>query len=253
VSDLNPTGRFSSRVDDYVRYRPSYPLEIASLLQRECSLTANSTIADIGSGTGFLSKLFLDLGCRVTGVEPNKEMREAGAKILAQYSNFTSVDARAEQTSLPDASVDLITAGQAFHWFDAPAARREFRRILRPPKWVALIWNEREVTSPFLAGYESLLHRYCLDYAKIDHRRVDAERITAFFEHGHWKLATFPNVQRFDWAGVRGRLESSSFAPRPDNPNYEPLVTELKQLFDANQQNGRIDFLYQTNLYYATL
>lgn len=253
MPDLDSTARFSSRVEDYVRYRPSYPLEAVALLQRECGLGANSTVADIGSGTGLLSKLFLDLGCRVMGVEPNAAMREAGERILAQYPRFTSIDARAERTGLPDASANLVAAGQAFHWFTADEARKEFYRILRPPRWVALIWNEREVTGGFLTGYEALLHRYAPDYAKVDHRQIDATRITAFFDHHNWKLATFHNVQKFDRTGVLGRLHSSSYAPQRGTPNYQPLVSELERLFEAHQHNGEIDFLYQTTLYYGGL
>ncbi|HTS49070.1 MAG TPA: class I SAM-dependent methyltransferase [Bryobacteraceae bacterium] len=253
MAALDPTGRFSSRVDDYIRYRPSYPREIVPLLARECGLNADSTIADVGSGTGFLTKLFLDFGCAVIGVEPNKEMREAGQRVLAQYQRFASVDGRAEQTGLADASVDLIAAGQAFHWFDPTATRPEFRRILRAPRWVALVWNERLVTGDFLAGYEDLVLRYGPDYRKIDHRRIDADRISEFFEHRNWKLATFPNVQHFDWTGLRGRLESSSYAPRPGDKNYEPIMAELRRLYESHQKNGRVDFLYSTNVYYGTL
>jgi len=253
MAALEPTERFSSRVDDYIRYRPSYPREIVPLLARACGLNANSTIADVGSGTGLLTKLFLDFGCAAIGVEPNNEMREAGERILAQYERFTSVDGRAEQTGLADASVDLIAAGQAFHWFDPSATRPEFRRILRIPRWVALIWNERLVTGDFLAGYEDLVLRCGPDYSKIDHRRIDADRISKFFEHRNWKLATFPNAQHFDWTGLCGRLDSSSYAPRPGDKNYEPTIAELKRLFESHQKNGRVDFLYSTNVYYGTL
>jgi len=253
MANLNPTARFSSRVDDYIRYRPSYPADVVHLLARECGLSAGSTVADIGSGTGFLAKLFLELGCAVTGVEPNREMRGAGDRILSRYGKFRSVDGRAETTGLPDSSVDLVAAGQAFHWFDPPATRAEFRRILRSPRWVALVWNERLENGEFLAGYEDLMRRYSADYSKVDHRRIDADRITQFFEHRNWKLGTFPNVQHFDWTGLRGRLDSSSYAPQPDDSSYEPLLDELKQLFETHQKNGRVDFVYDTNLYYGIL
>ncbi|MBZ5606678.1 MAG: class I SAM-dependent methyltransferase [Acidobacteriia bacterium] len=253
VAGLDPTRRFSSRVDDYVRYRPSYPAEIVPLLARERGLSADSTVADVGSGTGLLAKLLLDFGCRVIGVEPNAEMRNAGEAFLAEYERFTSIDARAERTGLPDTSVDLVSAGQAFHWFDAGAARREFQRILRSPRWVVLVWNEREVIGDFLEGYEDLLHRYAPEYAKVDHRQIDAERIAAFFGHGNWKLAMFPNVQEFDLDGVRGRLRSSSYAPRAGDTGYEPMTAGLDRLFDAHAVNGRVSFLYRTNLYYGTL
>jgi SAM-dependent methyltransferase len=253
VPDLNPTGRFSSRVDDYRRYRPSYPPAIVPLLERECGLNANSTVADIGSGTGLLAKLFLDFGCHVIGIEPNREMRQAGDLFLAEYARFSSMDARAEHTELPDSSMDLVTAGQSFHWFNVDSARSEFSRILRREKWVALIWNEREVTGGFLTGYEELLQRYAPDYSNVDHRRIGTDQISAFYGHPNWKLARFPNVQEFDLEGVRGRLRSSSYAPNPGESSYEPMMRELSELVEKYQHNGRVAFLYQTNMYYGTL
>lgn len=250
---LDPTGRFSSRVDDYVRYRPSYPEAVVELLARECGLSAASTVADIGSGTGFLAQLLLDAGCRVIGVEPNGEMRRAGDQFLAGYEKFSSVGGRAEETGLADASIDLVTAAQAFHWFDPAGTRAEFVRILRAPRWVALVWNEREVRGAFLEGYEDLLLRYAPEYAKVDHRQIDADRIAKFFGHGNWKLATFPNTQEFDLEGVRGRLRSSSYAPRPGEPGYEAITSGLDRIFEAHAVNGRVSFLYRTNLYYGTL
>jgi len=253
VTHLNPTGRFSSRVDDYSRYRPSYPPEIVPLLERECGLKSSSTVADVGSGTGLLSKLFLDVGCRVIGIEPNREMREAGAQFLAQYPKFAVKDARAEHTGLEDSSVDLVAAGQAFHWFDAAKARMEFQRILRAPKWVALIWNEREVTGGFLSGYEQLLRRYAPDYSRVDHRQIGPDQISWFFGHRIWKLATFGNIQEFDLAGVLGRLRSSSYSPHPGDAAFDPMMEELTRLFETHQQNGRVAFLYKTHMYYGEL
>jgi SAM-dependent methyltransferase len=253
VTDLNPTGRFSSRVDDYVRYRPSYPQEILPLLERECGLAASSAVADIGSGTGFLAKLFLDRGCSVRGVEPNAEMRRAGDAFLSGYPSFQSFDGIAERTGLPDASVDLVAAGQAFHWFDAAAARAEFRRVLRQPRWVVLIWNERRVSGPFLEGYETLLNRWAPEYKVVDHRRIDANLLREFFGRDDWKLATFDNEQVFDFAGVRGRLMSSSYAPQPGSDAFEPMMDELERLFHEHQDNGSVRFLYDTVVYYGRL
>lgn len=253
MAALDPTQRFSSRVEDYAKYRPSYPQEIVPLLAGECGLAAGATIADIGSGTGLLSRLFLESGYQVVGIEPNADMRRAGEAFLASYKGFTSLDGRAERTGLADASVDLISAGQAFHWFNSVETRQEFSRILRPHRWVALVWNEREVTGDFLEGYEALLHRYSPDYAKVDHRRFDAGRMGQFFGHDGWKLSTFRNVQEFDLEGVRGRLQSSSYAPQPGDPAYEPMLEELDRLFAAHAVNGRVEFLYRTNLYYGAL
>ena len=251
---LDPLVRFSSRVQDYVRYRPSYPQEIVPLLVRECGLTQTSRIADVGSGTGLLAQLFLKFGCKVTGVEPNAEMRRAGEEFLAGYPAFSSVAGQAERTGLPDGSVDMITAGQAFHWFQPEETRREFRRILRPDGWVVLIWNERRVTSDgFLAGYEDLVREYAPEYGVVDHRRIGAEAITAFYEHDRWRLAEFEYVQEFDLAGARGRLASSSYAPQPGAAQYEAMMNRLDELFKRWEVNGRVSMVYDTLVYFGRL
>ena len=178
----DPTRRFSSRVDNYIKYRPGYPSAVIDTLASECGLTEQLIVADVGSGTGILSELFLKHGNPVFGVEPNREMREAGERRLKQYPNFTSVNGTAEATTLPDRSMDFITAGQAFHWFDRIQTRKEFTRILKGGGWVALIWNDRHIdTSPFLCAYEELLHRYGTDCEALTHRNVDAAAIAAFF------------------------------------------------------------------------
>ena len=245
----DPTQRFSSRVEDYIRYRPSYPAEVIAYLERECGLTPQSRVADIGSGTGLLSELFLRFGCEVDGVEPNAEMRAAGDRLLAAWPRFHSVAGRAEATTLPDRCAHFVSAGQAFHWFSPYAARTEFLRVLKPRGWVALVWNERLVTEGFLADYEALLHRYAPDYAQVDHRRVDDAAITRFFAGAPWRGAVFPNQQHFDWQGLRGRVLSSSYVPL----DCEPLLAALARLFESYQQAGQVSFLYETKLYVGQL
>ena len=179
----DPTRRFSGPVENYARYRPGYPGEVLGLLRQRCRLTENSEIADVGSGTGALARLFLESGNRVFGVEPNAGMRGAGERLLRWYGRFTSVAARAEETTLPESSVDLVTAaGQAFHWFDPGPTRREFARILKPGGSVALIWNtRRKEGEPFLAGYEELLQNHGTDHWEVYHGRRGAGRASAAF------------------------------------------------------------------------
>jgi SAM-dependent methyltransferase len=244
------TCRFSSRVEDYIRYRPSYPVEIVSLLERDCALTAAARIADIGSGTGFLSSLFLNLGCEVFGVEPNPEMRAAGERLLAGELRYHSVDGRAEATGLDPASVDFVTAGQAFHWFHRTAARAEFARILRPPGWVVLVWNERLVEGRFLEALEALLVPLC-DYTQIDHRRMDNTVMDEFFGAGKWRLAEFPNQQLFDLTGLLGRLHSASYVPPPGTAESAQLDDAVTRLFTDCQEGGRVAVRYTTKVYYG--
>lgn len=248
----DPTQRFSSRVEGYIKYRPDYPCGVIETLRDECGLVADSVVADVGSGTGILTCMFLRNGNVVYGVEPNREMREAAEALLKDYPRFRSVAAKAEETTLDDASVDFITAGQAFHWFDREKAKAEFTRILKPGGWVALIWNERLVdTTQFLVAYEQLLKDYSTDYEQVDHRRIDAGVIRDFFGGDNFGLKQFRNVQVFDHEGVKGRLLSSSYAPEAGHPNYEPMLKELERIFQAHQDEGKIVFEYVTQLYYG--
>jgi len=248
------TTRFSNRVDNYIKYRPGYPPEVINIIAESCGLTSNSVIADIGSGTGISTELFLKNGNRVYGIEPNKEMRVAGERILKGYPNFTSIDGTAEATTLPARSVDFISAGQAFHWFDRIKCREEFARILKPDGWVVLIWNERRTDStPFLRDYEALLHTYGTDYEKIDHRQIDMHTIEAFFHPNHVDCKTVENKQIFGFDGMRGRLLSSSYVPEQGAANYEPMLHAAEEIFNAYQVNGKISFDYDTNIYYGRL
>ncbi len=251
--ERDPTRRFSSRVDNYVRFRPGYPKEILALLKSECGMTNHSVIADIGSGTGKLTELFLENGNPVFGVEPNREMREAGELFLKSFANFTSIDATAEETSLPKASVDFIVAGQAFHWFDRAKCRKEFARILKPGGWVALIWNDRKTeATPFLHEYEKLLQTYATDYSKVDHKNIDDAVVREFFGYAPMKTK-IPSGQQFDFEGLKGRLLSSSYAPDQSQPGHTEMLRDLEMIFNARQQNRRVEFAYDTVVYYGKL
>jgi SAM-dependent methyltransferase len=254
MTDNNPTTRFAARVADYVATRPGYPPDTIGILQREAGLTPASVIADIGSGTGLSAIPFLNIGCTVFGIEPNAEMRAAGERLLGTNPRFHSVAGTAEQTTLPDTSVDLVVAGQAFHWFDPPRAATEFRRILRPGGSVVLMWNTRRLdTSPFLRGYEALLQRFGTDYREVVHTNIDPAKLAAFFAPGGFKSFKLDNVQLFDREGLRGRLRSSSYTPPPGHPNYEPMLAELDRLFDQHNQAGRVRFEYDTEVYVGRL
>jgi len=250
---LDPTKRFSNRVENYLKYRPTYPPEIIPLLESECGLTTESIIADLGYGTGLLTELFLKNGNPVFGVEPNPEMRAAGEKVLAKYPKFTSIAAVAEATTLPDHSVDLVVAGQAFHWFDRPKARLEFGRILKPGGWVMLVWNGYRVeSSPLMAAYQDLVLRYGTDYSEVQ-QEAEGFDVEAFYAPGSCKCVRFEFQQSFDCEGLKGRFLSASFVPGPDHPNYEAMLKDLRKVFEANQKHGTVVFAYETVLYYGQL
>lgn len=258
MNNDDPTARFSDRVDHYVKHRPGYPEALLAALRDEVGVSAASVVADVGSGTGISTALLLRSGCEVYAIEPNAAMRQAAEAVFAGEPRFHSVAARAEETGLPDASVDVIAAGQAFHWFDRDATRREFRRILRTdaagvPGRVALFWNtRRDDGSAFLRGYEQLLLDFGTDYTKVDHRHVDDDALRPFFG-GTFETRVFPNEQVLDYAGLEGRLLSSSYVPAPGHPNHAPMLAALRRLFDAEQEDGRVRVAYDTELFFGPL
>lgn len=243
--------RFSNRIANYIKYRPDYPREIVPYLAERCGLTRESVIADIGCGPGISSRMFLENGNRVIGVEPNDGMRGAAMEQLAAFPGFTAVGGSSEATTLPDASIDMVVAAQAFHWFDPEAARREFRRILRPGGYIVLIWNERQLTTtPFLIEYEELLLKYATDYAKVRHENIDQLKLREFFQ-AEYGSATFQNVQIFDFEGLKGRMLSSSYMPSETDDIYETMIGELRALFANHNESGKIRVFYDTNVYYS--
>jgi SAM-dependent methyltransferase len=250
----DPTHRFSDRVADYVRFRPSYPAGVIDTLRSAGLLGSDKIVADLGAGTGIFTTLLLPHAARVFAVEPNAPMRAAAEATLGGDPRFVSVAGTAEATTLPDRSVDLVTAAQAFHWFDVPRARVELRRILRPGGAVALVWNERLTdTTPFLADYEALLRRRATDYATVNHANLRAQDLAPFFGPGGHVLERFDYRQDFDLAGLTGRLLSSSYAPATGQPGHEAMRRELGEIFARHQQDGRVAFVYQTKLYWGRL
>lgn len=244
-----PTQRFSNRVENYIKYRPSYPAALIDLLRTDCQLTPASIVADIGSGTGLLSKLFLANGNTVFGVEPNAEMRAAGETLRQDYPHFMSIDATAEATTLAADSVDFVTAGQAFHWFDTRLTQPEFRRILKPHGWIVLVWNERQQDDPFQAAYEQLVRRHSPEYRAVRHQRIDEPALAAWLGPG-LRLAVLDNEQVLDLAGIKGRLLSSSYAPMAGEAGHQAMIEALEAIFQQHQQHGRVRFTYQTKVYY---
>lgn len=249
----NATSRFSDRVENYVRYRPGYPKDVLAVLQSQCRLRPEHVVADIASGTGIWTRLLLENGNAVFGVEPNVEMRQAGERLLEAFSMFTSIAGKAEATTLPDASVDFVTAAQAAHWFDRPASRREFLRILKPHGWLVLLWNERVTDqTAFLREYERLLLAYGTDYAEVRHERT-TDAVNEFFDPAPYQQRTFSMRQEFDYAGLEGRLLSSSYAPGPGHPKYEQMLRGLRKIFDTHAVAGRVNFDYKTRVYFGAL
>ena len=249
-NDFNSVGRFSDRVENYIKYRPHYPKEIIRFLNDECGFNKNKIVADIGSGPGISCENFIENGNIVYAVEPNDGMRFAAEKIFSGIKNFISISGTAEATGLDEGSIDFIISGQAFHWFDKEKCKTEFRRILKPEGYVILMWNEKKETNDFMKAYYDLIKNYGKDYEKINHANVNDDIISKFYSPGSFRKISFLHVHTLDYAGLEGRLLSSSYIPL-EGEGFDKMIMELKEIFEKKNVNGIVGMEYETNLYYG--
>ena len=245
--------RFSNRVADYVKYRPSYPQQLIDCLIDQATLSGNAQIADIGAGTGIFSKLLLDQGFAVTAVEPDAKMLAAATAQLSGNSRFSYLNNNAEQTGLADQSVDLICAAQAFHWFNTAQSKQEFKRILKPDGYLALIWNQRSMHQPLQIEYDQLLRKFCSEYSRVNHMNLTHEDLASCFAEDAMQQFSFDNQQEFELSGLIGRIQSTSYCPAADSQAYQQLMTAVKVLFCKYQLGGKIRLEYETKLYLGKL
>ena len=246
--------RFTGKADVYARFRPGYPPGILDHLRTACGLAPSHVIADIGSGTGKLTELLLRNGNPVCAVEPNRELREAAERTLGGVKGFRSVDGRAEATGLPPASADMVTAGQAFHWFEPGAARVEFQRILRPGGWVVLVWNVRQRdASPFLAAYEGFLRDHSLEHEPPSHGGLTEGDGPRSFFTADYGTANFPNTRRLDFESVKGGYLSTSYSLPPDHPSFGAAMARLRALFDSHQEGGAVIMPLRAQVYHGRI
>jgi SAM-dependent methyltransferase len=254
-ADLDPLRRFSDRVDDYVRYRPGYPEAAVRLLVAKAGLAETSVVADVGSGTGIFTRLLLGTGASVFAVEPNDAMRGAAEAEFRGRANFTSIKGTAEATGLRDRSVSLVTCAQAFHWFEPAGTRREFRRILVPGGWCAVIWNTPVADgTDFAIGYERIKDEFGTDFQRIRHENIGkTARFDAFFGAGAWNAENFEISQTLDYEGLKGRLLSSSYAPNEGHPRHGAMMEALGSLYDRCQERGLVRMDYKTELFLGRL
>ena len=178
-------------------------------------------------------------------------MRKAGEEYLANYPGFTSIEGSAESTTLPDASIDLVTAAQAAHWFDRERALEEFQRILKPGGYLALIWNDRRKNATgFDREYEQLLENFGTDYEEVKRRDNASMQFFGAIPH---QTRTLRNFQDFDYASLEGRLLSSSYTPQPGHPSHDPMLVKLQGIFENHQKSGLVRMQYDTKLYFGRL
>jgi SAM-dependent methyltransferase len=240
MTQVDPRERFAGAASGYARYRPSYPAAILDWMFAEASVKAGDRVADVGCGTGILTRLLAGRGLDVVGIDPNPDMlaeaRAAGGP--AQYRR-----GEAAATGLEDASVALVTVAQAFHWFELDGALAEFHRVLKPGGHVAAIWNLR-AESPFMAEYEALLRRFSREYSVVESWDESLARLRAHPRVESPRDREAPNAQVFDFEGLHGRAWSSSYVFR-GVADREGFDTALRALFDVHARDGVVEFPYR--------
>jgi len=252
LSQLNPTGRFTGLADVYARSRPGYPAEVIDLLVARCGLGPQSLLVDVGCGTGISSRLFAERGVPVVGLEPNEDMRrQAAAHHLPPGApQPRCCEGRAEATGITSAAADVVLSAQAFHWFDADAALREFHRILKPGGWVALLWNERDEADPFTAAYGAII-RATPGAAALEGSRARAgEPLLTHPLFQDAERLTFANEQALDEQGLLDRAFSASYAPK-EPAAAQAFATALRDVLGRYQADSRVVVRYVTSLYLA--
>lgn len=240
--------KFTGRAAAYSAGRPSYPRKILDILGQEIDLDRRKIVADIGSGTGILSKLFLENGNRVYGVEPNKEMGKIAEKAFADCPSFTSINGTAENTTIMDASIDLVTVGQALHWFDSQLASQEFARILRPTGGLCVLYNDRNKGNKFMRDYDQVIQKYARDRAKVPD--INHEYLSKFYSEGKYSKFLLPNYQTLDFEGLFGRMTSASYMPHSgESVTYRALRRDVEELFNSHEVQGRVKLVYDTSVF----
>ncbi len=249
VDDRAPTERFGNRVTHYMQHRPVYPEAVLDHLEDEGVIGIGIDVAELGSGTGIFARQVMGRGSQVWAVEPNSSMRGVAEAKAGRRNQFHSVVGTAEETSLPDGTVDNIVAAQAFHWFDAEATREESLRIARDNPKAGLVWNTRRSEgNDFLEALQAFIEEWSIDYDEVTRDREDAEAsYTTFFGGDHWERWSCDHEQTLEWQGFRGRVLSMSYIPLPDqHDGAEGIVEALRELFDEHEQDDAVTIEYDT-------
>lgn len=249
---MDSISRFSGRAEHYEAARPAYAHALLQRLDQDCHLPT-AAIADVGSGTGKLSRQLLEQGSQVFGVEPNQDMRQAAERSLAAFPRFRSVNGTAEHTTLDSGSVDLVTAAQAFHWFQPDAFLQECRRILRPGGSVALIWNLRDMGAPVNQAWADLCRRYCPDFQGFTNGLTPNDPHIRGFFPGECRYCAFPHPLYYDWEGFLRRCLSSSFSLREGDGKFLAYQDELAALFQKFARQGVLELPNETVAYLGSV
>ena len=237
---------FSSKVADYAASRPDYPTALFDTLRAYCPPGPEVTVADIGAGTGLLTRGLLKVGYRVVAVEPNPTMRAAAESELGRIDGYRSVEGSAESIPLKAAAGDLVTAAQAFHWFDVDRAREEFLRVLTPLGQVALVSNDRVLADPLNAALDELSSEFggAKRAAMLAHE--DRSEVPRFFGSATPSEYFWPHEQSLGEEAMLSLVFSRSYIPDRNTRDGDQLAERVRALFSRFAESGRVVVRYRT-------
>lgn len=238
---MDNTGKFSDKVANYVKYRSTYPDAFLNYLFNEVGLSSDACVADVGAGTGLLTEPLAERVKTIYAIEPNRNMRIACMEACGRNCSFIALDGTAEDTGIPDHSVDFITVAQAFHWFDRNRAHQEFTRIIKPEGLVILVWNSRIPESALTLENDALYRKHCPDFTGFSGgRESSVEQFLFFFRDETYEIRSFPNDRILTLEAFIGNSLSASYAPHPSDAGYNAFVAELSVLFDRYAKKGHL-------------
>lgn len=247
---MDTTEKFTGKAEIYSKYRPGYPKKYIDYLISYNNLTSEKTVADIGSGTGIFTRELLQKNLKVIAVEPNEDMRNIAVESLKNYPKYTQLSTTAENTGIADNSIDLVTATQAFHWFDMPKFKVECKRILKPDCNVALVWNSRDFTSPLVNENAEICKKFCPDFKGFSGGMEENHEIYGqFFKDGKYETKFFTNDMELDLDSFIGRNLSASYALTKADANYDEFIEAIINLFEKYKKGGKIEFRNITRSY----
>ncbi|MGE7217162.1 class I SAM-dependent methyltransferase [Priestia koreensis] len=237
---------FKNKTKEYVKGRPTYPAEVLKVMS-QLGVNHDSTIADIGAGTGILTHMLGNLGCSVVAIEPSEQMVEECKVYCEDVHNIKIIKASAEETTLMDNSVDVITVAQAFHWFDKELCKPEFQRILKEDGYVVIVWNDMQLDSPLAKEYTQLLKKYTVKTTAAIAKFNPDEKKRQFFGQDYTKMY-YDNWQTVSEEEFVAGALSLSYTPSELDSTYDEFVTDLRELFSNYQQDERVMFYYKTEV-----
>ena len=234
--------KFNHLADIYEKYRPSYPQKYVEDIIEKCHLNFESLVADIGAGTGILTRQLLHNNLKVVGVEPNPDMRKV-LKKLETNKNFRAIEGTAEHTNIENNNIDLVVVAQAFHWFDKEKFKEECKRILKPNGSVWILWNQLDENEEIVKEQKRIDDQYTNRFQEVNgilSATKKEEKIQGFFKDNRYETKVVDNPLENNKERFIGSNLSKSYSLKKEDTNYNNYIKAFGEVFDKYSENGMV-------------